>query len=104
MMAHPAGRRRSIGFQRVELAPAVLQQTGPEEYRYSDGTWRRSPPVVLRPPVYVLECHGCGVLFRIGSPHLLAHHQAHRRRTAVQRARAVISLAGHEVRRRLGKD
>ena len=53
VLRHPAGRRRVIGFQRVELAPGV----------------------------YVAECVKCGVLLRIGpGQHLLTHHQAHRSR------------------------
>lgn len=100
VLRHPAGRARSIGFHRVELAPAVLY---PAESVYVDGRWQRRRRVLV-PAVYVLECHACSALFRIGSPHLLDHHQAHRRRSVCRRVRAAVSLAGQHVRRALGKD
>lgn len=92
MLRHPGGRRRSIGFHRVELAPARTIEVD-----------LFIPPVYI-PAVYALECHGCGVLFRVGSPHLLDHHLAHRRRTCAQRARGLFARAGHRVRRALRRD
>lgn len=92
VMRHPAGRRRSIGFQRVELRPAETIRV-----QVFIGMLAVDRPVTI-PAVYALECHGCGCLFRIGSPHLLAHHQAHRRRSLPARARVALSLAGHYAR------
>lgn len=98
VMAHPGGRRRSIGFHRVELRP-TQQVTVPTSLGFMATRYDFTIPAV-----YALECHGCGVLFRVDSPHLLAHHQAHRRRSPLRRARAVISLAGHLARRAIRKD
>jgi len=80
MARHPAGRGRTIGFHVIELAPAETKPSlNPTTLQWED--------IITRPPVRVLECHGCGVLFRIGSEHLLAHHEHHRHLSPPRRAR-----------------
>lgn len=83
VLRHPAARR-GLGFHRVELAP--LRVVGDQ----------------LVPPVYALECLRCGVLFRVGSPHLVAHHEGHRGRSPLRRIRRLFYRADRWVRALFG--